>query len=71
MEIAESAFRFDGADIAEHITNESFYPEIVGDLFSIVRHCASYGVPVELIGTGSPALVGAGAGTAPVGAGMR
>jgi len=60
LEIADSAFHFDGAEIADRVGNESFYPEILGDLFDLIRRCAAYGVPVELRAASAPVLVSAG-----------
>lgn len=59
LTIADAVFRFDGREIAGLVANESFYPEILGDFFDIVRHCAAFGVPVRLNSTSTPVLTGA------------
>lgn len=56
LTIAESVFRFDGRSIAQRISNDSFFTEILDDFFDIVRCCATFGVPVELVSTGAPVM---------------
>lgn len=59
MTIADAAFEFSGADIAQLLDNEAFYSEVLDSFFSLVHHCASYGVPVELVSMPARVLVGA------------
>lgn len=48
LTVAGTQLRFDGAEIAERLGRESYFSEVLGDLFGIVRHCSEYGVPVQL-----------------------